>query len=86
MKVLFTDDGWADYASWVDENNRRMLRRINRLIADIQRDDAGDGIGKPELLSGSLSGWASRRIDEEHRLIYRIREETLQITQCRYHY
>ena len=86
MKVLFTDDGWADCASWVDDNNRRMLRRINRLIADIQRDDAGDGIGKPELLSGSLSGWASRRIDEEHRLIYRIREETLQIAQCRYHY
>lgn len=88
MKVMFTDDGWADYTSWVTDNDRRMLKRIARLIEDIQRDDTGDGagIGKPELLSGQLTGWASRRINEEHRLVYRVRNEVIEIAQCRLHY
>ncbi|WP_285683306.1 type II toxin-antitoxin system YoeB family toxin [Actinoplanes sp. NBRC 103695] len=51
----------------------------------MQRDAAGDGIGKPELLSGGSSGWSSRRIDEEHRLVYRLRNETVETAQCRYH-
>lgn len=84
MKVQFTEDGWASYISWLDDD-RRMLKRINRLIADIQRDD-GTGIGRPELLHGDLAGLSSRRISEEHRLVYEVKDEVLSIVSCRYHY
>ncbi|MEV6342551.1 Txe/YoeB family addiction module toxin [Actinoplanes sp. NPDC051851] len=63
-----------------------MVRRINRLIADIQRDPDGTGLGKPEYLKGPLSGWLSRRIDDEHRLVYRVRGDTLEIAACAGHY
>lgn len=87
MKVLFTEDGWNSYTSWAEENNRRMITRINRLIRDIQRHgDDGEGIGRPELLRGDLSGYASRRIDQEHRLVYQIRDDVLVVISCRYHY
>jgi toxin YoeB len=67
--------------------DRKILKRINTLIKDIQRGDDG-GIGKPELLKGDLSGWASRRINEEHRLVHRIAEaqDQLEVLSCRYHY
>ena len=83
MKVLFSEDAWADYARWA-EDDRRMLRRINVLIRAIQRGD--DGIGRPELLRRDLAGYASRRINEEHRLVYRVRDNVLEIASCRYHY
>lgn len=86
MKVMFTEEAWASYVSWADENNRRVLRRINQLIRDIQRHGDDGGIGKPELLRGDLSGFASRRIDQEHRLVYRIRDDMLEIISCRFHY
>ena len=86
MKVMFTEEAWASYVSWADENNRRVLRWINQLIRDIQRNGDDGGIGKLELLRGDLSGFASRRIDQEHRLVYRIRDDMLEIISCRFQY
>ena len=83
MKVTFTSDGWADYISWVTE--RRVLQRINRMIEEAARDP-GVGIGKPERLSHHLSGYWSRRITDEHRLVYQFREDELVVVQARYHY
>jgi toxin YoeB len=81
--ILFTQKAWDDYASWPDD--RKTLRRINRLIEDASREP-GSGTGKPERLSGDLSGYWSRRIDQEHRLVYTVRGEDLLIVQARYHY
>ena len=81
--ILFTQKAWDDYPSWVDD--RKTLRRINRLIEEASRDP-GNGTGKPERLSGDLSGYWSRRIDQEHRLVYTTRGEDLVIVQVRYHY
>lgn len=86
MKLVWHVDAWCEYVSW-QAADRRVLKRINTLIRDILRGDDG-GIGKPEFLKGDLSGWASRRIDQEHRLVYRVvagRDE-LEILSCRYHY
>ncbi|MCK1794987.1 Txe/YoeB family addiction module toxin [Streptomyces sp. XM4193] len=85
MKVLFLDDGWNDYLWW-QANDRKLLKRINQLIADIDRN-AHEGIGKPEPLRSDLSGYWSRRIDSEHRLVYRIDEDdTIHVVACRFHY
>jgi toxin YoeB len=81
--ILFTQKAWDDYASWADD--RKTLRRINRLIQEASREP-GSGIGKPERLSGDLSGYWSRRIDQEHRLVCTVRGEDLLIVQTRYHY
>ena len=83
MKISFTRDGWEDYTSWATE--RSTLKRINRMIEEAARDPAG-GIGKPERLSHNLSGYWSRRITDEHRLVYQLRNEELIIVQARYHY
>ena len=83
MKVSFTREGWEDYTSWADE--RSILKRINRMIEEAARDPAV-GIGKPERLSQNLSGYWSRRITDEHRLVYRLRDEELIVVQARYHY
>ena len=83
MRVAFTVNGWDDYTSWADD--RKMLSRINLLIKQARRDPAR-GIGKPERLSGDLSGYFSRRIDQEHRLVYTVRNDELIIVQARYHY
>ena len=83
MKISFTCDGWEDYTSWANE--RTILKRINRMIDEAARDP-GIGIGKPERLSHNLSGYWSRRITEEHRLVYELRDEELVIVQARYHY
>ncbi|WP_405695053.1 Txe/YoeB family addiction module toxin [Streptomyces sp. NBC_01185] len=85
MKVLFVDDGWNDYLWW-QGNDRKILKRINQLIADIDRSGHG-GIGKPEPLRNDLSGYWSRRINSEHRLVYRIDENTIiHVVACRFHY
>ncbi|GAA4660979.1 Txe/YoeB family addiction module toxin [Streptomyces chumphonensis] len=84
MKTVFTDQGWDDYTHWA-ESDRRMVRRINRLIEECKRDPF-TGIGKPEPLKGDLSGYWSRRIDEEHRLVYRVKGDELLIVQVRYRY
>jgi len=84
VRVLFTSRAWDDYLSW-QKGDRKTLRRINALIADIDRN-GHKGIGKPEELRHSLAGFWSRRIDQEHRLVYRIRGEVVEIVACRYHY
>ena len=83
MKISFTRDGWEDCTSWANE--RATLKRINRMIEEAARDP-GAGIGKPERLSHNLSGYWSRRITDEHRLVYQLRDEELIIVQARYHY
>lgn len=83
MKIVFTPHGWADYWSWAGD--RKTLTRINRLISEAARDP-GVGTGKPVRLSGDLAGFWSRRIDQEHRLIYTARGDELIIVQARYHY
>lgn len=88
MKVLFTAEGWADYLTWQNQD-RDVLRRINELIKDVQREPFR-GIGKPEPLRGDLQGWWSRRITGDHRLVYRVAgtgdAQRLEIIACRYHY
>jgi toxin YoeB len=83
VKIAFTPNGWEEYISWVGD--RKTLARINRLITEASRDP-GAGVGKPERLSGDLAGCWSRRIDQEHRLIYTVQDDELVILQARYHY
>lgn len=83
MRITFTSRGWEDYLSWQDD--RKMLRRINRLIQEAAGDPAG-GIGKPEPLTQNLAGYWSRRVTDEHRLVYQVRGDDLVIVQVRYHY
>ncbi|MFZ2969267.1 MAG: Txe/YoeB family addiction module toxin [Sulfuricurvum sp.] len=84
MIIKFSAYGWEDYLYW-QSTDKTVLKRINRLIAEIQRDPC-EGIGKPEPLKHQLSGFWSRRIDERHRLVYAMENETLLIAQCRDHY
>lgn len=84
MKILFTPEGWDDYL-WFQQNDKAGLKRINLLIKAIQRDPF-DGLGKPEPLKHNLSGFWSRRITAEHRLVYGIEKDEVQILMCRYHY
>jgi len=83
VKVQVADHGWEDYLT--RQQDRQMLRRVNALIEDIRRN-GHQGIGTPEQLPGNWSVFWSRRIDQEHRLAYRIIDDTVQIAQCRYHY
>ena len=84
MRLVFTPHGWEDYTFWV-ETDRAMLKRVNRLIEAALRDPTS-GIGKPEPLRHLLSGAWSRRITDEHRLVYLIDGDDLVILQARYHY
>ncbi len=84
MNVVFAPQAWEDYVHW-QTADRTILKRINRLINDACRSPS-DGIGKPEALKYGLSGAWSRRITEEHRLVYRVVGEELQILQARYRY
>jgi toxin YoeB len=87
VRVTFATDAWEQYLYW-QTADRKILKRVNLLIRDIIRDDSDGGIGKPERLRGDLSGFSSRRIDDEHRLVYRVDTgaDSLLIAQCRYHY
>ncbi|MFT4186741.1 MAG: Txe/YoeB family addiction module toxin [Micrococcaceae bacterium] len=86
MMVKFSSKSWNDYINW-QQQDKKILKRINQLIKDIQRNGAADGIGKPEALKHNFSGWFSRRINVEHRLIYRVTEErAIEIASCKYHY
>ena len=84
MRIVFSKNAWEDYSSWVVEN-RKMLRKINELIKDIQRTPY-EGKGKPEPLKYDLAGLWSRRIDLEHRLIYSVKDKDILIYCCKYHY
>jgi len=85
MTIQFSSKAWEDYLHW-QQHDRKMLKKINALLEDISRGDPYDGIGKPEPLKHSFSGFWSRRINDEHRLVYRVCNEILQIAQARYHY
>ncbi len=84
MKLIFSENAWEDYLYW-QETDRQMLKRINRLIQEIMRDPF-TGSGKPEPLKHGLSGYWSRRINDEHRIIYRPSVDAVLIAQLRYHY
>ena len=83
MITAFAAKAWEDYLYWQGDD-KKILARINELIRDIQRQPF-KGLGKPEPLKGSLRTYWSRRINREHRLVYKISKETLYIAQCRYH-
>jgi toxin YoeB len=84
MNLQFSEHAWEDYLYW-QETDKSVLKRINLLIKDIRRSPF-DGIGKPEPLKHALSGFWSRRINDEHRIVYRAEGKTLFIAQLRYHY
>jgi toxin YoeB len=84
MKLVFSERAWEDYLHW-QAHDLKLLDRINALIKECSRTPF-TGTGKPEPLRGSLSGWWSRRINQEHRLVYRPTDDGLLIAQCRYHY
>lgn len=84
MKTLFSETAWEDYLYW-QKTDKKLLKRTNELIQAIKRDPF-DGIGKPEPLKHDLSGYWSRRIDDEHRIVYKIKDDSLLIAQCREHY
>jgi len=81
---MFLDDAWQDYLYW-QKIDKKILKRVNQLIKDIQRTPF-EGVGKTESLKFDMSGLWSRRINQEHRLIYNVKEEYIVIVQCRYHY
>ena len=83
MKLLWDERAWNEYCSW--QNDKRVLKRINSLIKEIQRTPYS-GTGKPEPLKGNLSGWWSRRIDGEHRIIYKEDNGAIIIASCKGHY
>lgn len=85
MNILFSGRSWEDYLYW-QQFDRKILNKVNQLLKDIARDDPYQGIGKPEPLKHAFSGYWSRRITDEHRLVYRISEDTIEIAQARYHY
>lgn len=84
MKLIFSERAWSDNLYW-QRHDRKQLERINTLLKECLRSPLA-GIGKPEPLRGDLSGWWSRRIDQEHRLVYKPTDDGLLVAQCRYHY
>ncbi len=84
MRLTFHEEAWEDYLYW-QSSDRKQLKKINTLLRECLRTPFA-GTGKPEPLKGEFAGWWSRRIDQEHRLVYRATEDGLLIAQCRYHY
>nr|WP_294792523.1 Txe/YoeB family addiction module toxin [uncultured Mucilaginibacter sp.] len=84
MRIIFLDDAWDDYLYW-QNTDKALLKKINALIKEIERQPF-EGHGKPEPLRHNLAGWWSRRINLEHRIVYKIDEDAIVILQCRYHY
>jgi toxin YoeB len=89
MKVLWSYTAWQEYIEW-QRSDRAVTSKINDLIEDIRRDPIGQGLGKVERLKGKLMGWSSRRVTQEHRLVYRVvgtgEQHTIEIIQCKGHY
>jgi toxin YoeB len=84
MKLIFSDAAWEDYLYW-QKQDKRMVERINKLIKETQREPF-TGVGKPEPLKHALAGYWSRRITEEHRMVYKIDGDSMLLAQLRYHY
>ena len=84
MNLIFSDKAWEEYMYW-QNTDKQILKKINQLMKDIKREPF-DGIGKPEPLKYELSGFWSRRISDEHRLVYEVSENCIAIVSCRFHY
>jgi len=84
MKIVFSSQGWEDYLHW-QHTDKKLLKRINDLIKEIVRTPF-EGVGKPEPLRHALGGYWSRRINDEHRLVYKVEGDAVLIAQARYHY
>jgi len=84
MKLTFTDEAWDEYLYW-QTRDKKILKKINTLIKDVKREPFA-GLGKPEPLKHELAGYWSRRITQEHRLVYEVFEESILLVSCRYHY
>jgi toxin YoeB len=84
MRLIWSNQAWEDYLYW-QQTDKQIVKKINKLIKDIKRDPF-NGIGKPEPLKYQFSGFWSRRIDNEHRLIYEVYENSIAIASCRFHY
>lgn len=84
MKLIFAEEAWEDYQYW-QKQDRRMVERINKLIRETQREPF-EGVGKPEALKHALSGFWSRRITDDHRMVYRVEDDDLLIAQLRFYY
>jgi toxin YoeB len=84
VRLVYSDEAWDDYLYW-QKQDRKMVERINKLIQEVKRDPFS-GVGKPEPLKHALAGFWSRRITDEHRMVYRVEGDSLQIAQLRYHY
>lgn len=84
MKLIFSKNSWDDYIYW-QKTDKKILHRINALIKETQRNPF-EGVGKPELLKYSLSGYWARRINDEHRFVYKVSDDSILIAQLRYHY
>jgi toxin YoeB len=84
MNIIFSEIAWEEYEYW-QQHDRKLTLKINALLKDCRRSPFS-GIGKPEPLKGNLAGWWSRRINDEHRFVYRVTELGLEVAQCRYHY
>jgi toxin YoeB len=84
MEIVFVEQAWEDYLYW-QQTDKKTLKKINTLLKDITRDSY-NGLGSPEPLKHELTGYYSRRITLEHRLIYRVYENQIRVVQCRYHY
>ena len=84
MKLVWEDRAWDEYLYWQNQD-RKTLKKINKIIADIQRNPF-DGISKPEPLKGNMSGWWSRRIDEENRIVYYVENDIIYVMYCKGHY
>ena len=84
MRIVFSTRAWDDYLWWQGQD-RKLLKRINQLIHDITRN-GNEGIGKPEALKHGFHGYWSRRINDEHRLVYKLVDDEVRIAACRYHY
>lgn len=84
MKIVFSSRGWDDYLWW-QQQDRKLLKRIDQLIQDVMRN-GNEGIGKPEPLKHGFQGYWFRRINDEHRLVYKVVDDEVRIAACRYHY
>lgn len=84
MRIIFADRAWEDFTYWI-EHDRKVAKRIIRLLKEIERDPF-QGIGKPEPLKHGLAGFWSRRITDEHRLVYAVEKKQILVAQARYHY
>ncbi len=84
MKLIFSENAWEDYLYW-QKTDKKLLNRINKLIKETKRQPF-EGLGKPEPLKHGLAGYWSRRINDEHRMVYKVTDDALLLAQLRYHY